>query len=66
VETVQLREHYGALGTHKDFPVLDEGRDWVAVRHGGSKVYVPRHFIGIAPPVRHYEPVEEEYEEGYI
>ena len=63
METVQLLERYGALKTHHNYSIVAQGADWVSVQHGGSTIYIPQRFIGVAPAIRR-EREEEREEEG--
>lgn len=64
---VQFVHHYGPIQAWRDYEVLNEGYDWVAVKHGGGSIHVPSNLIRTneQPPRYTPYPVEEE-EEGLV
>jgi len=54
-----LKESYGGLKTKMDHHVVDEGCDWVLIKHRGTLCYVPKPYISYS----FYEERKTDYED---
>ena len=53
-DTVELVCNYGELKTGIEYPVQEEGCDWMKLRVHGTNFYVPKTIVKAFQPVRRY------------
>lgn len=57
MDIVTLQEHYGFVEAGRDYPVLQEGYDFLKIKYQGKGVYIPKSCAEKSKRRQAYEPL---------